>query len=222
MNFNHILYLVRHAEGEHNIDDAHHIRDTALTTLGKEQCAQLQATFPLHDKINLVLLSPLRRATCNVGFTRRDLKDEVQKLFGEQELLFDLEKIDYSMVVEGSNSKTGFWAPHREECHKRAATLRLWLCTLPEMHVLLVTHGAFLHFLTEDWTGDGPKRGTAYLNCEVRQFRSTSVSTRKQAHIIETEEGIKLRKNKNLEIDSIILAELASVQLGSSMEGQLP
>lgn len=54
--------------------------------------------------------------------------------------------------------------------------------------------------------------GTAYLNCEVRQFRSTSVSTREQAHIIETEEGIKLRKNKNLEIDSIVLAELASVQ----------
>ena len=36
---------------------------------------------------------------------------------------------------------------------KRAAALRCWLWKRPEEHIALVTHGAFLHYLTEDWKG---------------------------------------------------------------------
>ncbi|KAK9259525.1 histidine phosphatase superfamily, partial [Lipomyces tetrasporus] len=56
-----IVYLVRHAEGEHNVNDSHHIRDALLTDKGKEQCFQLRDRFPYHDDISLVLASPLRR-----------------------------------------------------------------------------------------------------------------------------------------------------------------
>jgi hypothetical protein len=31
--------------------------------------------------------------------------------------------------------------------------------------VILVTHGAIAHFLTEDWDVEDPMLGTAYLNC---------------------------------------------------------
>jgi hypothetical protein len=101
-----------------------------------------------------------------------------------------------------------------------------------------VSHGAFLHYLTEDWTGDDPKRGvcllllllpssrhkssrklilnncagTAYLNCEVRQFTFTPGSNGDEAHIMETEKGKKLRQSDALEGDSTILAELETVK----------
>jgi hypothetical protein len=31
--------------------------------------------------------------------------------------------------------------------------------------VVVVTHGAFAHFLTEDWDVEDPMVGTAYKNC---------------------------------------------------------
>lgn len=73
-----VLYLVRHGQGEHNINvgletyekkkktnhsqNSHHIRDAVLTDHGKKQCADLKDAFQNHDKISLVLASPLKRA----------------------------------------------------------------------------------------------------------------------------------------------------------------
>lgn len=34
------------------------------------------------------------------------------------------------------------------------------------MQIVLVTHGAFAHFLTEDWDVADPMTGTAWLNCK--------------------------------------------------------
>lgn len=36
---------------------------------------------------------------------------------------------------------------------RRAAAMRDWIYNRPEKHIALVTHGGFLHYLTEDWTG---------------------------------------------------------------------
>ncbi|CZT49027.1 uncharacterized protein RSE6_09808 [Rhynchosporium secalis] len=150
--------------------------------------------------------------TYHVGLASEDLQMKVAELFEGQQLPFDIKKIDYRLVSDNWNSKVGFWAPQREEVEKRAAALHSWLYTLPEMHVLLVTHGTFLHYLTEDWTGDDPKRGTAYLNCEVRQFSFAHGSDVKKAHIVETEGGKKLRRSNTTETDSSILAEVAAVK----------
>jgi hypothetical protein len=38
--------------------------------------------------------------------------------------------------------------------------------------VIVVTHGAFAHFLTEDWEVEDPMLGTAWKNCQL-----TSIST---------------------------------------------
>jgi len=46
-----------------------------------------------------------------------------------------------------------------EAVEKRAAALRCWLWNRPEENIALVTHGAFLHYLTEDWTGLFAPRG---------------------------------------------------------------
>jgi hypothetical protein len=85
----------------------------------------------------------------------------------------------------------GYWAADKATVQRRAADLRMWLYARPEPHVstlihtfyliaqlpphspltyttisqvLLVTHGAFLHYLTEDWTGDDPKRGKSNIS----------------------------------------------------------
>jgi hypothetical protein len=66
---------------------------------------------------------------------------------------------------------------------QRAKDLRGWLVQRPEQQVsrwtdvscqdmavltaqiVLVTHGAFAHFLTEDWDVADPMTGTAWKNC---------------------------------------------------------
>ncbi|TEY48975.1 hypothetical protein BOTCAL_0288g00050 [Botryotinia calthae] len=56
------LYLVRHAEAEHNIKCRFHIPDPILTPKGRTECRNLRKTFPHHNKIDLILPSPHSRA----------------------------------------------------------------------------------------------------------------------------------------------------------------
>lgn len=54
----------------------------------------------------------------------------------------------------------GRYATDHESLTKRAADLRSWLYQRSEPRILFVTHGAFLHYLTEDWSGDDPEKGS--------------------------------------------------------------
>lgn len=57
----------------------------------------------------------------------------------------------------------GFYAPHPEAVRARAAALRVWLYGLEAQHVVLVTHGGFLHCLNEDGTVSDPKKGISQM-----------------------------------------------------------
>jgi broad specificity phosphatase PhoE len=132
------------------------------------------------------LLVPLAQEVsakqCDIGHSRAELQQQLPDLLKEQDIGFDPAKIDFTLVEDGWNSKVGMefkpfpqlylydsfltpelqsdrYAPDHESVQKRAADLRAWLYQRPEARILLVTHGAFLHYLTEDWTGDDPKRG---------------------------------------------------------------
>ncbi|KAL9945953.1 hypothetical protein D7B24_004793 [Verticillium nonalfalfae] len=65
-----IIYLVRHAEAEHNISKDFTIRDPPLTTVGKAQASTLAATLPEIASIAVVITSPLTRTlqTTIAGF----------------------------------------------------------------------------------------------------------------------------------------------------------
>lgn len=65
------LYLVRHAESEHNVSKDFSHLDPSLTTLGYTQAAQLVSTLPHPEQIAVILSSPLRRAiqTSLAGFS---------------------------------------------------------------------------------------------------------------------------------------------------------
>ncbi|KAK4232599.1 histidine phosphatase superfamily [Podospora fimiseda] len=193
------VHLVRHAQGFHNLCvENHQLPDPDLTPLGKSQCAALQKDFPHHDKVTHLVASPMRRTiyTCLLSFepvVERGIKvvalPDIQEvspfpcdLGSEPEVLekeFD-EKVDLGLVNEGWNDKGigSEYAPEMRKLEVRARRAREWFRDLGkgnegeerEVNVVAVTHGGFLHFLTEDWDGMDLNKGTGWGNCEWRSY----------------------------------------------------
>ncbi|KAF1967090.1 phosphoglycerate mutase-like protein [Bimuria novae-zelandiae CBS 107.79] len=112
---------------------------------------------------------------------------------GAGKVPFHWNKIDTSAVEEGWNSKKGYWAYEANAIYTRAADMRNALFGRSEDHVVLVTHGAIAHFLTEDWEVEDPMLGTNWSNCEVREFVFSETSKEGDAHLVEVEESRKRR-----------------------------
>jgi broad specificity phosphatase PhoE len=178
----------------------HSLPDPDLTPLGKEQCAALQKTFPFQDRITHLVASPLRRTiyTCLLSFEpavktgkRVIALPEVQEVSplpcdtgSSAEALASefAEKVDLGLVTEGWNDKAGAspFAPAMDRLEARARKARLWLRELGrqyerehpgvDAHIVVVTHGGFLHFLTQDWDGMNPAAGTGWANTEWRTY----------------------------------------------------
>ncbi|KAL5116358.1 hypothetical protein ACEQ8H_005706 [Pleosporales sp. CAS-2024a] len=237
------IHFIRHAQGEHNVTHDYTIRDAVLTAKGKEQCRDLGAGFAHHQSANIVFVSPLRRTiqTAALSFgptlarkevpfvllpelqevgdtgsdtgiadTAEELKQLLPDLFAEDKLTFDLERIDASAQ--------GYWAYEKPAILKRAADFRNWLFQRPEEEVIVVAHGAMLHFLTEDWDVDDAMVGTAYKNCEHREFFFTSDSTAKDAHVQETEQSRAGRGPTGPETDPHVLEEMKTMQEEAKVE----
>ncbi|KAK3331998.1 histidine phosphatase superfamily [Cercophora scortea] len=193
------VHFVRHAQGFHNLSNINHqIPDPDLTPLGKEQCAQLCKAFPFHEKITHLVASPMRRTlyTCLLSFEPEakagktvialpdlqevsdlpcDVGSTVKRLAAE----FEPEQVDFSLMTPNWNDKTSVSSPYVPDMAKleaRAKNARLWLRELgaenPEgdTHIAAVTHGGFLHFLTQDFDGMNPQYGTGWANCEYRSY----------------------------------------------------
>jgi broad specificity phosphatase PhoE len=157
--------------------------DPILTPFGVEQCKTLQRTFPYHDKITHLVASPLRRAiyTCLVAFessVRRGKKvialPEIQetsdmpcdtgsdpaKLKEEFESGIWRGTVDLNLVHEGWNDKSIYskYAPTPDKITARAKEARRWIRDLglksgEDSQIVVVTHGGYLHYFTEDWFG---------------------------------------------------------------------
>ncbi|CAD0081683.1 unnamed protein product [Aureobasidium vineae] len=133
----------------------------------------------LHRDGVKVLLQPMAQEmnafACDVGTD----KDELQRQVKAEELWdaglgVPSEKVDFDLVEESWNSK-GKWAPDRATVQKRGAKLRSWLYGLKEEVVVVVSHGGFLHALTEDWNG---------FNASA-EFVFTEKSTHSSAHVVK-------------------------------------
>jgi hypothetical protein len=96
----------------------------------------------------------------------------------------------------------------------------------------VVTHGAFAHFLTEDWDVEDPMIGTAYKNCkspnnvhrfilistgEHREFVFTSTSTSEDAHVLETKESRSSRGANQAEDDPHVVEEMMNVDADNNV-----
>ncbi|KAF2844820.1 phosphoglycerate mutase family protein-like protein [Plenodomus tracheiphilus IPT5] len=173
--------------------------------------------------ILLPVLQEVSNIGCDVGIadTADDVTRLLPELFAEDEVEFDIEKIDASAVIKGWNTKQGYWAYEKEAISRRAADLRNLLFQRPEHQIVLVTHGAFAHFLTEDWDVEDPMTGTAYKNCEHRQFVFTDSSTAEDAHVMETPESRTKRGVKEVEDDPHVLQELKTVVQKDNRKGDI-
>jgi len=90
-------------------------------------------------------------------------------------------QVDLSLVQEGWNDKSfsSPWAPDMRKLEARARTARVWLRELGkkgtkevdgDVRIAVVTHGGFLHFLTDDFDGLNQQMGTGWANTECRTY----------------------------------------------------
>jgi broad specificity phosphatase PhoE len=183
------IHLVRHAQGLHNLSRENEaLHDPQLTDLGKQQCAELKAAFPHHDKLTRLFASPLRRtlSTCLLSFASEtegpgskypqvvaipelqevsdapcDTGSDAGTLSREFTGLVDLSRLydEWNLAPEWTT-----WATKLAATDSRAHKARLMLkemlqFTGDDEHVAIVTHGAFVHFLTNDFYGVEPEKG---------------------------------------------------------------
>ncbi|KAJ9307041.1 hypothetical protein DTO217A2_3461 [Paecilomyces variotii] len=210
-----ILHLVRHAQGEHNKGgDAYLIRDPVLIKSGLDECRMLSEQFPYHSSIDLIVSSPLRRSlytaleafkpaiargvkvvalpelqetsdiACDTGTEVSELAREFSVELGPSGPVVDL-----SLLKPGWWVKKGKYAPSSSALIARAKDARQWLRARPEKEIVVVGHGGFFHYLTEDWTGVGDsEHASAWENTEFRTYRFVSDDD-ENASIIETEKS---------------------------------
>ncbi|KAI0394232.1 phosphoglycerate mutase-like protein [Xylariaceae sp. FL0594] len=217
-----VIHLVRHAQGVHNVRTENQwFKDPDLTDLGKEQCADLCSKFPYHDKITHLVASPMRRTlyTCKLSFepALKGGKKKIIALQDAQEVslypcdvgtdLSELKKefgedVDFSLVSEDWNVKTpeSDYYPDPKKLEARTRRARLWLRDQllkdagEDAHLVLVTHGGILHFITEDWVGIEPGRGTAWENTEYRSYEfADKTGQDPNASIVELPESRRRR-----------------------------
>ncbi|KAL3421717.1 phosphoglycerate mutase [Phlyctema vagabunda] len=214
------IHCVRHAQGYHNLCEANHkLPDPSLTELGEQQCHELSEAFPYHSKITHLVASPLRRTlhTCLLSFPSEVQKGLVVKALPELQETSDLpcdtgsqrsalEKefgvpVDLSRVEEGWNSKTGRWGPASEAIEARARDARIWLRSLgsedpqADADIVVVTHGGYLHYFTEDWEGNEVFTGTGWANTEYRSYTfADPTGADANASVVETQESRYRRK----------------------------
>ncbi|KAL2858018.1 histidine phosphatase superfamily [Aspergillus pseudoustus] len=189
-----IIHCVRHAQGVHNLCTENHVvPDPLLTDLGNEQCEKLRDSFPRHDKIELIVASPLRRTiyTALQSFepffkanpnSKLILLPDIQETSdvpcdtGTDPALLQKEidekglPVDASLVHEGWNVKTGRYAPTNHAINNRARDARRWLKARPEKEIIMVSHGGVLHYFSEDWEDSSQYQGTGWLNTEYRTY----------------------------------------------------
>jgi broad specificity phosphatase PhoE len=98
-------------------------------------------------------------------------------------------------------SKGTRWEPEMKALEKRAREARVWLRELgkkkgdtkeEEAHIVVVTHGGFLHFLTQDWDGMKLDKGTGWDNTEWRVYEF--VEEGDEARLGETKESYRARR----------------------------
>ncbi|KAI1079994.1 phosphoglycerate mutase [Whalleya microplaca] len=204
------------------------IRDPSLTSLGKQQCAALKRAFPYRDKLTHLFASPLRRAlyTCLLSFSSLDrtaapgsrppvlalpefqeVSDSPCDTGSEPGLLATefADLVDLSRVPAGWTETVPWvsYASKLDELKARARAARRVLWELlrdsgSEEHVVVVTHGAFLHFLTQDYHGIAEAMSTGWKNTEFRSYQfADPTGDDPEARLIETEESWQRRQAAN-------------------------
>ncbi|RDL37050.1 Phosphoglycerate mutase-like protein [Venustampulla echinocandica] len=141
--------------------------------------------------------------------------------------------VDLSRVQEGWNVKTGKYAPTASAISSRALEARLFLRSLAsqssqaasgeDVHIVVVTHGGYLHYFTEDWDGESKFCGTGWANTEFRSYEFSGGEEDENAGLRELEESRERRKaipltgDEKRELNSVAEGELGGI--GNQVNG---
>ncbi|KAL2148990.1 hypothetical protein VTH82DRAFT_1676 [Thermothelomyces myriococcoides] len=164
------LILVRHAQGLHNVDRDYNIHDPVLSSLGREQCAQLKEhllpRIPKDLDVGLIIVSPMIRTIETALLAFGDLIDRGVPIVAHAgwqeislqpcdigtplpELAARFPQVDFSQVNPLFPDKTSPAAAERYGFTRQAvvgrgrAVLRE-LRARPEKAVVVVSHSGFL------------------------------------------------------------------------------
>ncbi|KAF5586132.1 histidine phosphatase superfamily clade-1 [Fusarium subglutinans] len=185
-----VIHLVRHGQAVHNLGEANNVLpDTDLTPLGQEQAGSLISKHPELANVDLIVSSPLRRTlqTTLLAFPAQlerglhivalpevqevsDMNCDTGSDLSVIKAEFQQQPVDFSVVEPGWEVKEGKWAPAIGSILERARAARQWLSERPESEIVVVTHGCFLHFFTDDWVNSVNPDGTDWANAEVRSY----------------------------------------------------
>ncbi|ESZ92429.1 hypothetical protein SBOR_7188 [Sclerotinia borealis F-4128] len=220
------LHFVRHAQGYHNLcTENHAIPDPLLTETGKTQCLTLSQSFPHPEIITHIVASPLRRTLYTALYSFPEAISRGIKVIALPELqetsplpcdtgsepaalAEEFEgSVDLGLVTPGWNSKKGRWDSNAPAIEKRARNARVWLRQLgiqaekegvQDVQIVVVTHGGFLHYFTDDWEDSTLFVGTGWSNTEFRSFHFTNTDhsdhSDANASVQETKESRERRK----------------------------
>ncbi|KAF5703469.1 histidine phosphatase clade-1 [Fusarium globosum] len=225
-----IIHCVRHGQGVHNLSYANHdLPDPELTPLGEEQARALTSRPELANT-ELIVSSPLRRTiqTALLAFPSKlkagmqvlawaevqeasDLICDTGSRLPDIKARFDGLPVDFSLVEPDWYHK-GKWAPTAACLLERAQLARQWLSERPEAEIVVISHGCFLHFLTDDWVNAINPQATDWGNAEVRSFTFAS-DISGGCSLDETEESrmrrgcqqLALTKEQQLELRDTVL-----------------
>lgn len=170
------LTLIRHAEGFHNLDiKGHQFHDPRLTIDGRQQCRDLAWKLEDYNSIGCIVASPLLRTLHTALLVFEDLLHskpdlriialpELQETsdlpcdtgssITELEKEFRNKPVDLSLVPpDWTNKVTGIFSPQSRYIAARCRKTRHFLASLGAKNVAVITHGALLHYLTDEWYG---------------------------------------------------------------------
>jgi broad specificity phosphatase PhoE len=130
------------------------IPDPLLTALGETQSRSIPQKYPFLFEAPLPLLvsSPFRRTlqTSLIGFNRNPhphpgFQENSSKPCDTGSppsvLREEFPELDFELVVDGWDSKTGEWGADEVSLARRAAKMRKWLKDREEDEIVVVTHG---------------------------------------------------------------------------------
>ncbi|KAI0970947.1 histidine phosphatase superfamily [Xylaria arbuscula] len=212
-----VIDVIRHAESTHNTTRNSYERDPNLTTHGEWQAFRLGKSYAFMNKISHIVSSPMRRAirTILIAFEdvllqgkRAILLPELQETGtspsdmgqppADLEAVFrpqiDTSLLDRNWFLKKQGSK---YIPDVALVEARACEARVFLrdlarCGPPDAHIVVVSHGGFLHFLTENYSGLTDEHFTTYKNTTMRSFQFVDLyGTDPDAKMVETKESLQ-------------------------------
>ncbi|KAJ6035800.1 phosphoglycerate mutase [Penicillium herquei] len=212
-----IIHCVRHGQGEHNLShDNHNMPDPSLTTLGEEQSRNIAENYRgVFEGSELILASPLRRTISTALFAFQPILDGGKKVVAWPDLQeasylpcdtgsdvaklhaeFGSSPVDLTLVVPGWEIKTAESAADSTSLLARAAKARAWLAQRSEKEVVLVSHGCFLHFLTDEW-----------VDSTCSHSKSMTISRTEHADTNRIHPGYAVTSWKNTELRSYMFVD---------------